>query len=52
VRSDGISLAGPSQKVAEVVVDDAVLAELAMSYDDEMALAHDNVDQNSVVRGP
>jgi diaminopimelate epimerase len=51
VRSDDIFLAGTTQKVAEVAVDAAVLAELAASYDDEMALAYDNVDQNSVVGG-
>ncbi len=33
---DGISLAGPTQKVAEVAIDTAVLEELASAYDDEM----------------
>jgi diaminopimelate epimerase len=52
LRPDGISLAGPTQKVGEVVVDDTVLAELATTYDDETALASDNVAKNSVVRRP
>jgi diaminopimelate epimerase len=52
LRSDGISLAGPTQKVAEIGVDSGVLAELALTYDDEMALANDNLAENSVVRDP
>ncbi|HXQ75184.1 MAG TPA: diaminopimelate epimerase [Acidimicrobiales bacterium] len=52
LRPDGISLAGPTQRVGAVAVEDAVLAELAVIYDDETALASDGPAQNSVVRGP
>jgi diaminopimelate epimerase len=50
--SDGASLAGPTQTVAELRVDTGVLAELALTYDDELALAYDNLAENSVVRDP
>jgi diaminopimelate epimerase len=50
--ADGISLAGPTQKMADVAVEAAVLADLALTYDDEMALAGDTLTQNSVVPDP
>ena len=52
LRADGISLAGPTQKVADMAVDGALLADLALTYDDEMALASDTLVQNSVVPDP
>jgi diaminopimelate epimerase len=52
LRADGISLAGPTQKVADVAVDGALLADLSLTYDDEMALASDTLVQNSVVPDP
>ncbi len=52
LRADGISLAGPTQKVGDVTVDDSVLADLALTYDDESSPASDMVTKSSVVRGP
>ena len=45
----GVSLAGPTQKVADLRVDTGVLAELALTYDDELALADDNLAETAVV---
>jgi diaminopimelate epimerase len=52
LRVEGISLAGPTQKVADVVVDGALLADLALSYDDEMDLAADTLVDNGMVPDP
>jgi len=52
LRSDGISLSGPTQKVADVLVDAGVLAELALTYDDDVASACDTLAENSAVRDP
>jgi len=50
--TDGIVLAGPTQKVADIVVDDAVLDELALSYDDELELADTNLTVTRAMSGP
>ncbi len=47
--ADRASLAGPTQMVAELRVDTGVLAELALTYDDELALADDNLAETAVV---
>jgi diaminopimelate epimerase len=52
VHPDAVSLAGPTQKVAELGLDTAVLAELALTYDDELALASDHLAETSVVPDP
>jgi len=52
VLPDGVSLAGPTQKVAELRMDTGVLTELALTYDDELALASDTLIENPVVPGP
>jgi diaminopimelate epimerase len=49
LRADGISLAGPTQRVADIAVDAAVLAAQALTYDDETAQAGNTLAQNSVV---
>jgi diaminopimelate epimerase len=50
--TDGIVLTGPTQKVADVVVDDVVLDELALSYDEELELADTNLTVSRAMSGP
>jgi diaminopimelate epimerase len=45
----GISLAGPTQTVATLAVDPAVLADLALTYDDEILPGVDHLAPTAVV---
>jgi diaminopimelate epimerase len=52
LTDNGIILTGPTQKVADIVIDDTVLEELALSYDDDSALADTNLTVTRAMSGP